>query len=470
MGGQRPDEHERFLRENAVVDAIADDCASERAQIAACEARILRRLAHGWELAQQQTSRIASKDSRHRDMPLRCMASEIGVHTHVNDRTVQTQMFDAWRLVTRFAATVSTLEAGRITKAHAHVVLDAGDVIEDDSVRAAFEAVVLEWAASETVGRTRAYARRLAEKFDPRPMQQRHAAAAEETTITLTDLEHGMSEVRILIETIRAHGIYDRLTQQAIAIEKAETARRQDDRRSCPNSGGDPASDVQGVEAVPEGGATDEDPDQAFEVQPRRRTRDQVRVDILTDLLLTGTPMIDPTIDLSPGGLGAIRARVDITMPITTLTSVTQGGAEIAGQAPIDPCTARRLAGDTAVWNRVMLHPVTAVTLAVDRYEPTPAQRRFVQIRDQHCRWPGCRMPARRCQVDHNHEHHEGGRTSLDNLGCFCVRHHTMKTETEWTVRQLDNGRLEFSSPSGRTSRNDPPPRVMFVPEDPPPF
>jgi hypothetical protein len=117
-----------------------------------------------------------------------------------------------------------------------------------------------------------------------------------------------------------------------------------------------------------------------------------------------------------------------------------------------------------------MYDPVTAVVVTVDRYHPTPAQRRLLEARDRHCRFPGCRMPARRCQVDHNHEHHEGGPTSICNLACFCVRHHTMKTETRWTVRQLPGGRLEWSSPSGRI-HVDEPARVIFTPSlDPPPF
>lgn len=254
------------------------------------------------------------------------------------------------------------------------------------------------------------------------------------------------------MESIHAHAIMNRLTQQAVAIEQTEAAARRDARRagSAARSAG-PAVDPGGLVAP-------------------RRTRDQIRVDLFADLLLTGAPVIDPTLDRSPGGLGAIRANVDITMQVTTLTGVSQGGAELDGRTPVDPDTARRLAGDQKVWNRVMLDPVTCTVVAVDRYTPTPAQIRFIRRRDRHCRAPGCRMPAVRCQIDHNHERHDGGPTHLCNLACFCVRHHTMKTETEWSVRQLENGRLEFTSPSGRVSVNDPPPRVLFTIDEPPPF
>lgn len=448
------DDHERDPRENLLVDAIAEECATIRARIAAEEAQMIRRLAEAWDVAQEQTSRIASADSRRRDMPLRCIAAQISAEIHVNDRTLQKKMYDAWRLVSHFPASVAALECGRITKAHAEAILDAGAALQEPDVRAAFERVVIEWAASETVGRTRAYARRLAEKLDPRTMQERHADAADERSITIVDLEAGMSQIIALVPTVYAHAVVDRLTRHAQQIKDVDLSARRAAREAARSVDG-------GLRAE-----SDEPRPSTFD----DRSIDQVRADVFVDMLLTGAPAIDPTVDACPGGLGAIRAQVQITMPITTLTGVTQGGAEIDGKAPIDPETARLFAGSTRVWDRVMYDPVTAVVVTVDRYQPSPAQRRLLEARDRHCRFPGCRMPARRCQVDHNHEHHEGGPTSIDNLACLCVRHHTMKTETEWTVRQLPGGRLEWSSPTGRTHLDEPP-RVIFVPStDSPPF
>ena len=428
-------EQDRDVRESALVEAIADDCASIAAVIAAAEGRMLRRLADAWTLAQQQTSRIASADSRRRDMPLRCIAAQVAVELHLNDRTVQSRMYAAWRLVEHFPRTVDALEQGRISRAHAQVILETGSALEADDVRGAFEEVVLEWACGETVGRTRAYARQLAERLDPEPMDRRHERASEERSVTVVDLADGMSQIIALVPTLQAHGILDRLTRQAREVRTAE-------------------------DATADRGGND-----------RPRTLDQVRADVFADLLLAGQPSIDPTDRMElPGGLGAIRAHVQITLPVTTLTGVTQGGAEIDGKAPIDPGAARRLAGVSRVWDRLLYHPVTAVVTAVDRYRPTPAQLRFIQARDRHCRFPGCRQPARRCQVDHNHERRDGGPTSIENLCCLCVRHHTMKTETDWTAVQRAGGRIEWTSPSARTY-TDRPARVTFLPDlDPPPF
>lgn len=442
------DERERFIRENALVDAIADDIVASRARVSAEEASMVRRLADAWMLAQEQTSRVAAADTARREMPLRCIAAQIGVEARVNDRTIQSRMFDAWRLVELFPATVEALSAGSIMKAHADVMLQTGSVLEEPAVRAAFEEVVLGWAERETPGRTRAYARQLVEKLHPRSMAERHAHAAAERSITVVDLDDGMSQIIARVPTVLAHAIRDRLTRQAKANVAAEAAARKD-------------ASATGVEGL-----------------PAERTVRQTGADILCDLLLTAAPTLDATADGTlPGGLGAIRAQVQLTMPVTTLTGVTSGGAELDGIAPVDPGTARLLAGDAPIWERVMLHPFTGVVLAVDRYRPTPAQERFVKTRDRHCRMPGCRMPARRCQLDHNHEAHDGGPTAIGNLACLCTRHHTLKTETEWTIRQHADGRLELISPSGRAYGDDPPPRVLFHPDpdpdpdpDPAPF
>ncbi|MFG6279105.1 HNH endonuclease signature motif containing protein [Microbacterium sp. 5K110] len=202
------------------------------------------------------------------------------------------------------------------------------------------------------------------------------------------------------------------------------------------------------------------------------RTLAQIGADVCADLLLTAAPAIDPTTDETcPGGLGAIRGHVQITVPVLTLLGRGDVGASIDGRTPIDPETARQMTAHAPGWDRVLCDPVTGTVLDVDRYSPTAAQRRFLAARDRHCRAPGCRAPITRCQIDHNHEAQNGGRTRLCNLCHLCVRHHTLKTESEWTVHQDPDGTLRFQSPLGYEHREKLPARVLFVPDaDPPPF
>jgi hypothetical protein len=124
----------------------------------------------------------------------------------------------------------------------------------------------------------------------------------------------------------------------------------------------------------------------------------------------------------------------------------------------------------------------------VDRYTPTPAQRRFVHARDRTCRHPGCRRPAARTDLDHVHAHAVGGPTDCANLCCLCRRHHRLKTHAPgWRFTMTADGVLSVTTPSSVTRITHPPglrlaagqrsSRRQLVttgarpdPDDPPPF
>ena len=188
----------------------------------------------------------------------------------------------------------------------------------------------------------------------------------------------------------------------------------------------------------------------------------QLRADIATDLLLTAGPQ-----DCVAGsGLAAIRATVQITIPVLTMTGASTEPCLLAGYGPIDPDTARALAAGAPGWERVMTSPVTGAVLAVDRYRPGPALDRFLAARDEHCRFPGCRRPVWRCDIDHTIDHAHGGPTCHHNLAHLCRGHHTVKHHTAWTVEQTAPGVLVWTSPTGRTHTDRPEPVVRFVADD----
>jgi hypothetical protein len=119
-------------------------------------------------------------------------------------------------------------------------------------------------------------------------------------------------------------------------------------------------------------------------------------------------------------------------------------------------------------WDRILVHPITGAVLAVDRYRPGPLLDRFLNARDVHCRFPGCRTPARRCDRDHTQEWAHGGRTESCNLACLCTRHHTLKSEKAWRPIQLSDGSLRWFTPLGREF-TDLPERYVVFREDPDP-
>ncbi|MGY1915905.1 DUF222 domain-containing protein [Blastococcus sp. SYSU DS0973] len=107
---------------------------------------------------------------------------------------------------------------------------------------------------------------------------------------------------------------------------------------------------------------------------------------------------------------------------------------------------------------------------ATAAYRPTPSQTRFVRVRDRHCRMPGCRRRAARCDIDHGVAHADGGPTACWNLCCLCRRHHRIKTFARgWRFDLLDDGRLVVRTPSG-VSRGTRPPSWCYDPEPDPPW
>ncbi|WP_431797775.1 DUF222 domain-containing protein [Microbacterium kunmingense] len=444
-------DEKRRRAEERRAGVFADRLARLQRAEAKIAAEKTRLLAEAYALTLEQRSRIGSVSSRERDMPLRSMALELGLAVRVNDRSMQTQMHDAHELVERFPQTMAALSDGRVSRAHAQVIQDAGRVIDDPVDRASFERIVLVEAERQTVPRTKTYARQRAEVLDPRPLQERHDTAIRQRRVWVTDLDDTLSALTIVGGNVYIHGAYHRLTGQGTTIKDIDRAKRR-------------AYATARAEAAANGsdGAPGEDAEPWFD----ERTLDEIRCDLALDMLLAGSPVIDPTDPTTTGGLGAIRAEVQITIPITTLTGVTSSGAELNGVTPVDPDTARRMAGTAKIWERVMTDPITGVVTAVDRYQLHPSQTRYLNARDVTCRTPGCRRPAKLCHIDHSKDFAHGGKSCNDNLCNECARHHTLKHATNWHVEQLPGGILKFTSPGGKTYDSHPPSRVAFIPTD----
>ncbi|MCF6507988.1 HNH endonuclease [Blastococcus sp. MG754426] len=103
-------------------------------------------------------------------------------------------------------------------------------------------------------------------------------------------------------------------------------------------------------------------------------------------------------------------------------------------------------------------------------YRPTAAQERLVGVRDRHCRMPGCRRRAGRCDIDHGQAFADGGPTDCWNLCCLCRRHHRIKTFARgWSFTLHPDGRLVVRTPSG-VSRTTRPPGWYHDPEPEPPW
>ena len=86
----------------------------------------------------------------------------------------------------------------------------------------------------------------------------------------------------------------------------------------------------------------------------------------------------------------------------------------------------------------------------------------FVRCRDLTCRFPGCDRAAIRCDLDHTVPFGDGGLTHASNLKCLCRIHHLLKTFGGWHDRQLRDGTVIWTSPSGDTYVTTPGSALLF--------
>ncbi|KJL23223.1 HNH endonuclease signature motif containing protein [Microbacterium foliorum] len=414
------------------------------------------------------------------DQSVTMIAAEIAAVQHVSDRTIERRMAAASMLVDLFPTVWEAQSKGRISAAHSRVIVDAGAHLESSSAREAFAAIVLPLAETDSPNRLRLLARRVAERFAPSTVTERHRTARAQRRVWMTDGEDGMAALHTHAPAALVHGMLDRLSQMAHTLRDENRRAKRD--------------------AIREGREYDADD----------RSVDEIRADLLADLVLSGTPAGH---DSDDGLLGSLRGRVEITVPVMTLMSDDAGAdawttagllalqpgdlaaepadaapaaesadaaaqpahsaaepadaagepadaapaAELDGAMPIDVDTARRLAGLVTGWDRVMTHPVSGRVLAVDRYRPSTHLRRHLRARDGRCRFPGCGIIARKCDLDHNHAASAGGATCDTNLATFCRRHHVLKHNSPWHVEQKPGGVIEWTSPTGRTYVDTPP-------------
>ncbi|NKE10228.1 DUF222 domain-containing protein [Kocuria subflava] len=102
---------------------------------------------------------------------------------------------------------------------------------------------------------------------------------------------------------------------------------------------------------------------------------------------------------------------------------------ELVGYGAICPSTAVEIAAGSSSWSRLLTDPATGqiTQYSRDTYTVPAGLRRMLQIRDATCRFPGCRRPAMRCDIDHTVAWEDGGHTDADNLSHLCRTHHRLK-------------------------------------------
>ncbi len=161
----------------------------------------------------------------------------------------------------------------------------------------------------------------------------------------------------------------------------------------------------------------------------------------------TGGPMLPLA-----GPAASITGRVSVTIPVAVLDRIS--AAELAGTST--RAAILRAAAKAAAKIRRQAaadqdaDSGCAHTTASPAYRPPATIRDLVEARDQTCRFPGCRQPAWRGDLDHTTPFHCGGLTCPCNLGPLCRRHHRLKQQHHWTLAQTTPGTFRWKTSAGR--------------------
>ncbi|WP_324273336.1 HNH endonuclease signature motif containing protein [Blastococcus brunescens] len=388
-------------------------------------------------------------------------------------RTAATQSWEvSTTLLRRLPATWAALADGVLDWPRARAIaLELGWPGREspDDVLAAVEAAVLPQAAGLSIHRLRALVRGELIAADPAAADRRRKRAERAADVTVRGLGDGMGEVRATMPYPEAAAVRSAADAQARALKKAGDERAigqlrsmaLHDRMTCP------WEDRPAVSAHVEVVASLDTLESAAAGAPGAG-RAPVLVDGEPVTAALARDLLERLDALCPGGL---QAPTDGTL---SLSVVDADGRLLAA------VTRREL--EAAVRCGQGLGPPPSV----DRYQPSPAQRRFARIRDRTCRHPGCGNRAGWADLDHVVAHADGGDTDCTNLCCLCRRHHRLKTHARgWCYAMTPEGVLTVTTPSGVTRVSRPPgmqtapgstvlrvaaERQPTADDDPPPF
>ncbi|GAA0639029.1 hypothetical protein GCM10009547_48880 [Sporichthya brevicatena] len=344
-------------------------------------------------------------------------AAELGVVLHLSPAAARARSDFASGLLRRLPETLKALEAGGITERAAKVLWEeTRDLSVADAAR--IERDCLERAKNSTPASFGRHVRKRVEELDPAAARKRHERARTERRVSMSPAGDGMAWISLLLpaeEAVAVYGVIDAAARQKVPGDA--------------------------------------------------RTLDQRKADAVVDLITrpgTQDPRVGYVVHLhgeaGPSATGADEGFVQV-----------QGGERI-------PAARARAKADLTVH-----HPSVPVDIAAlladynsrpDIYRPPARLRRAIRARDKHCRFPGCRIPADRCELDHTIAFEIGGRTVYFNLSALCKFHHRIKHMPGWACSQDEHGVLTWTTPTGQVFITRPPPPVGDEPPDfeqPPP-
>lgn len=354
---------------------------------------------------------------------------EIAAALRISPNTAQYRIDTAQLLVNHLPETARALADGSISTAHANAIArESASLIyggADRAVIAKIEAKAVASAEFSTPNQIAVAIRKAVAQVAPRELEERFASAREERKVICYPERDGMATISALLTAPDA-----RLVMRSLELriaEKKDGSKSADQRRadafvdiingSAARSGAD-VGVAAGAEKIGAGGGPQVIP-AASSARAKPREKSAMTINVIVDL--------------------------------PTLLGLAENPAELSGYGPIPASLARELAASHQ-WRRFITDPVSGELLEVgrDKYQPPDALVDFITARDRTCRFPGCRRAAELSDIDHAIPWDEGGKTSPENLGALCRRHHRLKTHGGWKILSNPDGSCTWTSPYGK--------------------
>jgi len=354
-------------------------------------------------------------DRGHVEFAVRAAVSDLAVRMSLSEDTVLNYDRQATVMMSRTPKTWTAFRFGEVSPQNARVVTQLADSLPDGDfdLYERFDDAVAELAVRLTPPRFRARARVIREKLLGQTLEERAVAERAFRKVVFEPEPDGMAGIYYCGPADEATLIMARIDESARALSR--------------------------------------DVDET-------RTMDQLRADVFADIMLgedSGSSGIG-----GGAGVSGVGVKVGLLVPVMSLLGHDDQPATLEGYGPIDIATAKKLTARAKSFYRILTHPINGTILDIDKTTlRIPADmRRWLEIRDQTCIFPGCGRRARNCEVDHTVDRQYGGITKVTNLAHLCKKHHREKHHTRWQPEHLPDGSIQWTSPTGHQTSSGPPP------------
>ena len=138
-----------------------------------------------------------------------------------------------------------------------------------------------------------------------------------------------------------------------------------------------------------------------------------------------------------------VKATVLVTIGHDDLVARTRPGTLVGGTTAgtlLGPETIRKLACDAGIIPVLLGSHGQVLDLGSTTRAFTQTQTKALWLRDRHCTYPGCTIPATWCDAHHIKHWADGGPTNLSNGALLCNRHHHVVHRDRITAKVTSDG------------------------------